>query len=108
MVLSWTKIIVSVIWALRANIANHNRLQVSIYRLNYKGLKEVMPSSVAIFTDAFGPLNSKDVLSLYYESLANNLKRSGHSVTVIYTGKVLSQFSTVSGMYESQGINIIM
>lgn len=69
---------------------------------------DVMLSSVAIFTDAFGPLNSKDVLSLYYESLARNLKNSGHLITVIYTGGAHSQFDRISDLFKSQGINLIM
>ncbi len=68
----------------------------------------MIPSSVAIFTDSFGPLNSRDVLSLYYESLANNLKKNGHTITVIYTGKLYSQFSKVSNIYDAKGIHLVM
>jgi hypothetical protein len=79
-----------------------------IYRIKDQDVKEVIPSSVAIFTDFFGPLNSKDVLSLYYESLANNLKRSGHSITIIYTGGFNAQFSKVSSFYGRKDIDLVM
>ena len=68
----------------------------------------MIPYSVAIFTDSFGPLDSRDVLSLYYESLANNLKKTAHSITVIYTGKLHSNFSIVSNIYAAKGIHLVM
>ncbi len=68
---------------------------------------EVIPSTVAVFTDSFGALNAQNRLSLYYESICMQLKESGHSITVVYTGPENHQFSKIAAIYRKQGLNVI-
>jgi len=51
-------------------------------------------------------LDTKNTLSLYYESVAKTLKSNGFKVTVIFMGQNSQQFSTVASFYKNQGINV--
>ncbi len=82
--------------------------QVELKETLEKNTEPVSPNSIALFVDAFGPLYAKNELSLAYENLALMLKDLGMSVTVIYTGKSLSGFESITSKYQEQGISLMM